>query len=89
MDFDRHVGGSPASPQAVRLLEPTPRGFGRNRAKKEAVPSDWRQFITDVEIYIESAKGLPKQDLLGSTNAYVVVKGIRSNTHLVDIFKTQ
>jgi len=89
MDFERHVGGSPASPQAVRLLEPTPRGFGRNRAKKEAVPSDWRQFITDVEIYIESAKGLPKQDLLGSTNAYVVVKGIRSNTHLVDIFKTQ
>jgi len=45
--------------------------------------------LTEIEIYVESAKGLPKQDLLSGTNAYVVVKGIRSNTHLVDIFKTQ
>jgi len=66
--------GSREAPKPERLLKGDPNAFTR---------------ISKVSGVIMWARGLPNTDTWGKSDPYCVVKGIRSNNHLVDMFCTK
>ncbi|CAK0812393.1 unnamed protein product, partial [Prorocentrum cordatum] len=52
-------------------------------------PKSYFTHISQVQGKVVSAKGLPSKAGLGTTAIFCVVKGIRSNNHLVNIHATR